>query len=520
MARYFNTTGPCMEEIHYMLPPEQRLPDLQALIERRQYFVVHAPRQTGKTTAMLALAARLRAEGMAALWCTFETCQGMTETAAAEPLWLQALDEWGRQWLPDPWKPPAHQAFQQGPSGGRLKHYLETWCGSLDVPVVLLIDETDVVTGPALVSLLRQLRAGFMGRMSGTFPSSVALVGMRDLRDYLTEAKDGAPVNPGSPFNVKAASLTLRNFTPEEIASLLAQHTDETGQPFTDAALDRICWWTRGQPYLVNALADHCVSSLQPDRSQPVCDAHVDQAKEALILARTTHLDSLAQRLQDPRVAGIVQTVLLGDAPLQIPYDSDDFDYVVDLGLIRRGPDGAEPANPIYREVLARQLTYRVQSALPRPWWPWSTDDGRLDFPALVEAFRRWWRENSDVLTEQAPCYPEAVPHLAFMAFLQRVVNGGGQVHREFAAGRGAIDLLIEYGPDRFVVELKRVRPRDSLETQRDRGVAQTARYLETVGEAEGWLLLFDVRPGRSWDQRLFAEDVDVGDKRVRVRGA
>ncbi len=65
------------------------------------------------------------------------------------------------------------------------------------------------------------------------------------------------------------------------------------------------------------------------------------------------------------------------------------------------------------------------------------------------------------------------MPHLALSAFLQRVVNGGGQVHREFATGRGAMDLLVAYGPDRFGVELKRVRDRDGLETVVSNGVAQ-----------------------------------------------
>lgn len=124
------------------------------------------------------------------------------------------------------------------------------------------------------------------------------------------------------------------------------------------------------------------------------------------------------------------------------------------------------------------------------------------------------------MLVERLPLYPEVVPHLAFMAFAQRVVNGGGQVLREFAAGRQALDLLIEYGPDRFVVELKRVRPWDSLETVRERGVAQLRAYLDTVGLAEGWLVLFDVRPGRTWEERLWCEERVVDGRILHLRGA
>ena len=63
MLRWFNTAGPCQLEKHYMLPSLDRLPSLERLINQEGYFVIHAPRQTGKTTAMLTLAQQLTAEG-------------------------------------------------------------------------------------------------------------------------------------------------------------------------------------------------------------------------------------------------------------------------------------------------------------------------------------------------------------------------------------------------------------------------------------------------------------------------
>jgi hypothetical protein len=520
MPRFFNTTGPCDPARHYYLPATARLPDLQRFIQREQYFVLHAPRQTGKTTAMRDFAAQLRGQGIAACWATLERAQGIEDLERAEPLWLQGLHEGAMRALPDEWRAPDPGPFLSSAVGARLSDYVSAWAASLSVPLVLLLDEADVVTGPALVSLLRQLRAGFMDRGVRRFPTSVALIGMRDLRDYLVQSRDGRPVYPGSPFNVKATSVTLRNFDAQEVAALLAQHTAETGQPFEPDAIEEIARVTGGHPYLVNALADLCVSDLVPDRAQPVTRAHAEAARERLILSRTTHLDSLAERLKEPRVARIVQAVVLGDAPYDIVYDSDDFQYVVDLGLIRRGPDGAEPANPLYREVLARQLSYNVQATVPKPTWPWASPDGRLDFPALLTAFRQWWRQNADVAGKPLPEYPEAVPHLALCAFLQRVVNGGGRVHREFAAGRGAMDLLVEYGPDRFAVEIKRVRTRDALDSVVDTGVAQLGRYLDTVGLDHGWLVVFDVRPDRSWEDRLWEREATADGKRVVVLGA
>ncbi|MBI2571769.1 MAG: ATP-binding protein, partial [Candidatus Schekmanbacteria bacterium] len=76
MNTFFNTAGPCRSDMHYMLPPERRIPEVRELIDRAQYFVVHAPRQVGKTTCLGTLAETLTAEGRyAALLASCETGQ-------------------------------------------------------------------------------------------------------------------------------------------------------------------------------------------------------------------------------------------------------------------------------------------------------------------------------------------------------------------------------------------------------------------------------------------------------------
>jgi hypothetical protein len=516
MARFFNTTGPCDPADHYMLSPERRLPDLVPYIDRKQYFVVHAPRQVGKTTAMLALAARLRQRGDVAVCASLEASQGVETVEAAELVWIQFIHQ-AAMVLPPSERPLDWAGALSFPVHTRLHAWLAAWSARCARPVVLLLDEADVVRGAPLISLLRQLRAGFSTRGLGVFPVSVGLIGMRDLRDYLTESKDGAPINPGSPFNIKVGSFTLRNFNAGEVVELVGQHTAETGQAFSAAALALIHEQTGGQPFLVNALSLDCVER-HPGVAIEV--SHVEEARERLIRARTTHLDSLGQRLREPRVARVVQSVLLGDTTVSI--SSDDFRYTVDLGLISDEVQPPAIANPLYREVLARELSADGQANLPAPWWPWRREDGGLDMAALIDAFLVWWARNEAMIRSQpSDGYPEAVAHLAFMGFLQRVVNGGGRVTREFAAGRGAIDLLVEYGGASHVIELKRVRPaHDALEWAVEAGTEQLGRYLDTVGQAEGWLLIFDQRPGRTWAERLWREERVVEGRTLHLRGA
>ena len=172
---------------------------------------------------------------------------------------------------------------------------MSAWSRAIGRPLVLFVDEIDALRGPALISVLRQLRSGYP-RRPGAFPWSLALIGLRDVRDYKV-ASGGSDslqtLHSSSPFNIKVESLTLRSFTAEEVALLYAQHTADTGQLFTPEALARAFHLTQGQPWLVNALARQVVEVVVPDPAVAVTARHVDEAREILIQRQDTHLDSL-----------------------------------------------------------------------------------------------------------------------------------------------------------------------------------------------------------------------------------
>ena len=227
---------------------------------------------------------------------------------------------------------------------------------------MLFLDEIDSLEGMVLVSVLRQIRDGFQDRPA-SFPWSLALVGMRDVRDYkiALDGRDGTV--SGSPFNIKDRSLLLRDFTRDEVAALYAQHTDDTGQAFLPETVDRAFALTRGQPWLTNALAAVAVDEVVVDRGRSILPEHVDQARAVIVERQDTHLDSLAERLRDPRIRAIVEPMLAGSSPG--PLQPDDIRLATDLGLLRQSTmGGLEVANPIYREIIVREL-----AALDRMRW-------------------------------------------------------------------------------------------------------------------------------------------------------
>jgi hypothetical protein len=490
MQKWFNTAGPCQADIHYMLPATERLPEIKKLIDQRNYFVIHAPRQTGKTTAMLTLAQELTASGAytsvmvsAEVGSTFPD-----EPEKAEQVILAAWRDAADFWLPDELKPPTYDLNQPPQSIG---NFLKVWSEASSRPLIIFIDEIDSLQNQTLMTVLRQLRDGFPRRPQG-FPQSLALVGMRDVRDYKYASGGSDRLNTSSPFNIKVRSFTLSNFTLENVRNLYHQHTEATGQIFTPEAVDLAFHLTQGQPWLVNAIAKEIVEYIAKDPSIPITAELVNQAKEILIKRQDTHLDSLAERLREDRVRAIIQPILsgleLGDTP------DDDRRYLLDLGLVVRSQEGGlKIANPIYQEVIPRVLSQGVQDSLPMIQPSWLNADGGLNAQVLLDAFLVFWRQHGEPLFKSAN-YPEIAPHLVMMAFLHRVVNGNGTLEREYAIGSGKMDICLRYGKQTMAMELKvwaDKRP-DPLKE----GLPQIDKYLSGLSLDTGWLVIFDRRKG------------------------
>ncbi|NEP62129.1 MAG: AAA family ATPase [Symploca sp. SIO2G7] len=500
MARWFNTAGPCKVDQHYMLPSSDRLPALERLIAQQGYFVIHAPRQTGKTTAMLTLAEQLTQQGRyAALMVSVEVGAAFSQSPEkAEAAILRAWTDAASFWLPKELQPPDWSECHS------IGQALRLWSEQCPRPIVLFIDEIDALQDDALISVLRQLRDGYPRRPKG-FPQSLALVGLRDVRDYKVSTAIAQRLGTASPFNIKVESLTLRNFTKAEVATLYGQHTQETGQVFTADAIQRAYGLTQGQPWLVNALARQMVEELVPDPQTELTVDHVDQAKEILIRRQDTHLDSLAERLREPRVRAIIEPMLAGQE--LGPVSNEDIQFVLDLGLCVMSPQGGLIiANPIYREVLPRVLAVPPMASMPQIAPTWLTAEGTLDVDALLDAFLVFWRQHGEPLLRSA-AYHEIAPHLVLMAFLHRVVNGGGTLEREYALGIGRMDLCLSYGEVRLGIELKVWR--DGRLDPALAGVEQLVGYLRRLGVSQGWLVVFDRRGGLPpIEERVTVEDV------------
>ena len=532
MEKFFNTAGPQKTDINYSIDPLARfnLDEILSLIFQQRYFVLHAPRQTGKTSYLLALRDYLNERGdYIAVYANVEGGQASrNDVQSVIKSTVDTLAEEMRGILKNDLPLQVAESVQQTGKDAMLATFLRRLSESLPRPLVLFIDEIDALVGDSLVSVLRQLRAGYPNRPAA-FPQTIVLCGVRDVRDYRIVLSNQDIVTGGSAFNIKAESLRLGNFSKEEIRELYMQHTRETGQQWDEACFPMVWEATEGQPWLVNALAHEVTWKMTEnrDRSITITPEMIYRAQERIIYRRDTHIDILIYKLQEERVKRVIEPILANaEEPDEEKMKADDIQYVTDMGLITR--DRGKPiriANGIYREIIPRELTWNTQQTLiQEPQW-YQRADGSIDMVKLLTDFQQFFRQNSDSWIQKFD-YAEAGPQLLLQAFLQRIVNGGGYIDREYGLGRRRTDLLIRKpltdhygGPvQRVVLELK--IKRGSLDAIVEKGLLQTWEYMDSVGSVdEGHLIIFDRTKEKSWDERIWHKSCQYNGRNIMVWG-
>ena len=501
-----------------MLPALPRLSDIWPLIDGKRYFVLHAPRQSGKTTVVRAAARKLNEDGAYyALYCSLDTIRhipdpddairGLADTIFSE-LSDSSVENLRRAADENLWNElKASTKFASKP----VETGLRDIATRLDKELVVFFDEADTLTGPAMISFLTQLRNGYVKRDELSFPRSIALIGMRNIRDYESQIRpDSETLGSSSPFNIIETVLTLSDFTLDEVKSLYGQHTEATGQLFVAGAIERAWYWSEGQPWLVNALAKEAVANiLANDFGRSVTAGHFDEAADNIMRRQETHIDSLMDRLTEPRVRRVLEPMLAADSD-EILISSggktgasfDDERYCLEIGLVKMR-DRLGPANPVYASVITRiindDIRRKVQPTVAGKW-----TDGRLaDISGLLRDFQEFWARTSELFLKSVK-YTEAAPHIALTAYLQASFNGEALSIPEFALGLGRIDLNVRYAGRNYPIELK-IR-----DNQRSKAAsrAQLVGYMDRLLANEGWLVVFDRNPDKSWTKKIGWETV------------
>jgi hypothetical protein len=513
MKKFFNIAGPCRAELHYMIDPLQRLEGVQELIEGQHYFVLHAPRQTGKTTYIYALMQQLNKQGRyTALVVNIQTAADARDSREAMRMVAAAIYRQATSYLLEPEWPS--KVTENDTKFDNLPDYLSDWARHNRRPIVLFIDEADTLHEEFLLVLLRQLRAGFEMRPRG-YPQSIILVGLRDVQEYKFRRPDTHSNfnNSGSPFNVKSVSLLLPDFSFNEIELLLAQHTYDSGQVFSTEVKQNIFQLTHGQPWLVNALVNHILTKkLHNDLKQTIDVQHVIQAKHELLQNRNVHLHDLVSRLHETSIKLVVESIINGEAPDFTQLD-DALSYARSLGLVARHPP-IQFSNPIYLELTLRALSSAFQESLADDLVTiskyYNNEQKQLNIDDMLTAFQRFYRRYAEVWLSRYD-FKEAGRQLMFFAFLFRIVENNAEIVWDMSVGSTRCNLCVDYGQQKIAITLK--LRQDNF--ARDEGLEQAARYADAQDLKNSFLILFDV----FWEERIYREIVTIGNIKVTLLG-
>lgn len=527
-SKFFNTGGPVQTELHYCVEPLNRidLEEIEMMIYQQKYFVLHGPRQTGKTSCLLALQDYLNARGeFIAVYVNVEAGQAYCNDvysvgrSVAENIAIRTNIVLGNQQAEEVLNliVPEQTNF--------VTTFLTKLCEALDRPLVLFIDSIDALMGDALVSVLRQINAGYDLR-SSHFPQTIILCSEHDIRDYRIVLSNQDIISGGTIFNIEAESLQLSNFREEEIEDLYMQHSVSTGQEFDKDCIPLIREATEGQPWLVNALGYEVTMKMKENqnRSILITAEMIYKAEENIINRRDAHIDILIDKLHEERVRRIIDPILANEESADESLLSEsDIQYVADMGLISLTKP-RRIANGIYREIIPRELTWTTQSGLPQQSAWYTNQDKSINMTKLLLDFQLFFGQNAVAWLERFS-YKDSGPQLLFQAFLQRIANGC-YMKREYGLGRGRTDLLITKpltngfgGPiQQIAIEIKTLK--NDLDATIARGLEQTSAYMDRCApEAEGHFILFNPDKDIPRDKKIWHRNERYGKYMIGVWG-
>ncbi len=434
--RFFNNSGPVNDTDHLCVPPIKRLDTdkVWQLILQKKYFLICGPKQCGKTSYLLALAAQINRDNRAkCLYFNVESLRGVQEDieecmrSVLFEISSRARDNFGDDYLED----LVTEILERRGPYQAFNEFLTQWSKRSGRPIVLLVDEIDTLQEKVLTSLLSQIRAGYDKRPS-LFPQSIVFCATHDVID--------------KQFNIKDATLRVNSLRREDLDSMFAFRAEESKTKIERGAIDRIWRYSSGQPWIVSTIAGELFHEIAPAKGlKRISPDQVDEAIDNIIVKRGNHIEYLAAQFRDERVKKCLIPIL-SSASMTADVSEHDLVYVQELGLIRMDRQ-VEIANGLYKEIIPRLLIAPVAYLINLNEEDFLEENGALDTHKLLRSFQLFFRNHGERLVGFID-YGAAGHVLVFQALLHKLAGGKNAVQREYGIGM-----------DRVVLTLKRTYP-------------------------------------------------------------
>lgn len=518
MSRFFNVTGRCRPQMHYMVDLKSRIASVRKMVDDGEYFTINRARQFGKTTLLNILADDLRRDYVV-VNLDFQT-MGMesfrNESAFVAAFAAEMLD------TVDVFPGVVEEkleAFAEGnariSSLQALFRVIKSWCGMLEKPPVLLIDEVDTATNnQVFIDFLAQLRAYYLKRPEVPAFHSVILAGVYDVRNIRDKIRPDEEHKTNSPWNVAADFNVDMTFSAAEISVMLADYEFDyhTGMN-TDEMANLIYDYTSGYPYLVSRLCkiidERIAGSIEfPDKVKAWTYEGFLAAEKILVNDSNALFLSLKGKLNDyPKLKKVLYDLLFTGKPIPYTPMNDYIEIAAMFGFIRNENGIAVIFNRIFETVLYNWFMseeYETSSMYDAGLQEKNqfVTAGHLNVRRVLERFVESFH---DLYQDQDNAFLEAVGRRYFMLFLKPIINGVGNCYVEAETrDRERTDLVIDYRGEQYVIETKIWRGN----AYNERSEEQLVGYLDYFHLNKGYMLSFN-----------FNKNKEIGVKEVNVGG-
>ena len=522
----FNTTGPCIPEKHYMVDLKERLEQIRELVDDGAYFTINCARQYGKTTTLAALAKQLSKEilvvsidfqrfSQSCFENEWKFCYAFAAAFASEINRILPETAEGRQQLEE-------LSIQKKDGNFNLMRMFEIlwqFCGSLDKPVVLMIDEVDSASNnQVFLDFLSQLRNGYLDRelKALTVFQSVILAGVYDVRTLRRKIRPLEEHKLNSPWNIAADFDVNMSLSSEGIAGMLREYEDDYGVGMNIEETAALLYdYTSGYPYLVSRLCKLIDEKVAKKDSFPGKKAAWTrdgfyEAVRLIVTEENTLFDSLTGKLAGyPELNRILSSLLFSGE--NTGYNSDNLAIrdAAMFGFVKNRQGMVAIANRIFE---TRLYNYYLSNSeiegldicrLSKQEKNLFVVDGRLDMKRVLEKFVVHFHELYQDCDES---FVEDEGRKYFLLYLRPIINGTGNYYIESRTrSMGRTDVIVDYRGEQFVIEMKIWRGNE----YHMRGEEQLVRYLDDYHINKGYMLSFNFNKKK----QIGVREIAAGDK-------
>ena len=515
MTKEFNITGVCFPDEHYMADVSAKLAEIMKMVIKGNYFIINRPRQYGKTTTLFNLSTTLNeSQEYLALNMSFEGIGDSVfqSESGFSNRFVQLMAEEAEEidanlsiW-----------AYEQAAlinDMGDLSKFISDFVRKSSKKVVVLIDEVDKSSNNQLfVSFLGVLRNKYLKRKTAKTFHSVVLAGVHDVKSLKLKLRPDEESKNNSPWNIATDFKVDMNLNPAEITSMLEDYiADKQVKMDKEYIANRLFYYTAGHPFLVSKLCKMMDEEVLPFKQKLEWTTNdLDTVVKKLIKERNTNFETIGKNLEDNQALyQLVYRVAVDGETISYNALAPIMHTAEMYGLFVERNNRVTIHNRIYQEVVVNYMIAKLeQVGFGKPvdiGTGYKNADKSLNMEAVLTKFQEFMKEQ---YSQKERTFLEHSGRLVFLAFIKPIINGAGYDFKEVQISEEhRLDVVITYLQKLYIAELKIWRG----SVAHEEGLLQLADYLDRMGLSEGYLVVFDHRKGKSWDQ----EWVEVQSKRI-----